>query len=185
MSLTDAERRELLSRARRAGESALGLPVRGPVLSPPKDRLAETGAAFVTWKREGRLRGCIGTVEPHRPLAADVEANAVSALLHDPRFPPATAREFSRYRLEISVLGPFERIEGAQDVTIGLHGLYVDKGRRRGLLLPQVAVEWKWDVETFLTQLCLKAGLPEDGWRAVGPPAVLYRFVAEVFGEES
>jgi uncharacterized protein (TIGR00296 family) len=93
------------------------------------------------------------------------------------------AREFPRYRLEISVLGPFERIEGPQDVMIGPHGLYVDKGRRRGLLLPQVAVEWKWDVETFLTQLCLKAGLPEDGWRAGNPPAALYRFTAEVFGE--
>jgi hypothetical protein len=139
---------------------------------------------FVTWKRDGRLRGCIGSVEAIRPLWADVEANAVQALLHDPRFPPATAKEFPRYRAEISVLSPFV---AAQDpvsaVVIGVHGLLVEKGKRIGLLLPQVAVEWKWDVETFLRQACLKAGLPEEAWREGSPPATVYTFSAEVFGE--
>jgi AmmeMemoRadiSam system protein A len=139
---------------------------------------------FVTWKRDGRLRGCIGSVEPVRPLFVDAEGNSVQALLRDPRFPPATAKEFPRYRAEISVLSPFV---AAQDpvsaVVIGVHGLLVEKGKRIGLLLPQVAVEWKWDVETFLRQACLKAGLPEEAWREGSPPATVYTFSAEVFGE--
>jgi hypothetical protein len=142
----------------------------------------ERGAAFVTWKREGRLRGCIGSVEPLRPLFEDVESNAVSALLHDPRFPPCNPRDFHRLSLEISVLGPRELILTAAEIEIGIHGLHVEKGRRRGLLLPQVAPEWGWEPAEFLEQVCLKAGLPGDAWRGKDPPT-LYRFSAEVFGE--
>jgi AmmeMemoRadiSam system protein A len=138
---------------------------------------------FVTWKREGRLRGCIGSVEPLRPLFLDVEMNAVHALLRDPRFPPSTAREFPRYRLEISVLSPFVPTPDPMAIEIGVHGLFVEKGKRCGLLLPQVAVEWKWDVEKFLRQACLKAGLPEGSWREGGPAATVSTFTAEVFGE--
>lgn len=179
--LTTAEKAELLERARRAGAQALGLADRGPGPREPQGRLADPGAAFVTWKREGRLRGCIGSVEALRPLAADVESNAVAALLRDPRFPPATLREFPRYTVEISVLASFEKVAGPGGIAIGLHGLIVEKGRRRGLLLPQVAVEWKWDAETFLSQCCLKAGLPEDGWRRNDPAFSLWLFTAEVF----
>lgn len=179
--LTTAERGELLERARRAGARALGLTDPRPLLGDPRGRLADPGAAFVTWKREGRLRGCIGSVEALRPLAEDVESNAVAALLRDPRFPPATPRDFLRYSVEVSVLTAPERIAGPADVTIGVHGLIVEKGRRRGLLLPQVAVEWKWDAETFFSQCCLKAGLPEDGWKRNDPAFVAWRFAAEVF----
>jgi AmmeMemoRadiSam system protein A len=138
---------------------------------------------FVTWKRGGRLRGCIGSVEPVRPLIADVESNAVHALLRDPRFPPATPKDFPAYRVEISVLSPFAVAADPTAIEIGVHGLLVEKGRRRGLLLPQVAVEWKWSVETFLRQACLKAGLPEEAWREGTPPATVSSFTAEVFGE--
>ena len=181
--LSPAERHELILRARRAGEKALGLPARGGDPPAAAGRLAEPGAAFVTWKRDGRLRGCIGSVEPHRVLAADVESNAVAALLHDPRFPPATPKEFPRYRVEISVLSPFEAVADPSTIVIGAHGLYIEKGRRRGLLLPQVPVEWGWDVPTFLAQLCLKAGLPERAWEEGAPAVSLFRFGAEVFGE--
>jgi AmmeMemoRadiSam system protein A len=141
--------------------------------------------SFVTWKRDGRLRGCIGSVEPVRPLWADVEANAVHALLRDPRFPAATPDEFSSLRADISVLSPFTPVaDPLSAVEIGAHGLLVERGRRRGLLLPQVAVEWRWDVPTFLGQACLKAGLPEDAWREDGSPATICTFTAEVFGEE-
>jgi AmmeMemoRadiSam system protein A len=123
-------------------------------------------------------------VEPVRPLWADVEANAVHALLHDPRFPPATSKEFPRYRADISVLSAFEPApDPLSGVVIGVHGLLVEKGRRRGLLLPQVAVEWGWDAPAFLRQACLKAGLPEEAWREGTPPATVYTFSAEVFGE--
>jgi AmmeMemoRadiSam system protein A len=179
--LAEADKSELLARARRSGAAALGLPEGGTAFPPPSGRLAEPGAAFVTWKREERLRGCIGSLDPVRPLAVDVESNAVIALLHDPRFPPGLAREFPRYTVQISVLAPFEKIGGPQEISIGLHGLLVEKGKRRGLLLPQVAVEWRWEPETFLKQCCLKAGLPEEAW-ANGPAAItLWRFEAEVF----
>jgi AmmeMemoRadiSam system protein A len=182
--LTPSERSGLLARARRAGATALGMPVNLPAPPEPSGRLSEPGMCFVTWKRDGRLRGCIGSVEPFRPLWTDVEANAVQALLHDPRFPPATPKEFPRYRADISVLSPFVPApDPLSTIVIGVHGLLIEKGHRRGLLLPQVAVEWKWDVETFLRQACLKAGLPEQAWREGNPPATVYTFSAEVFGE--
>lgn len=141
--------------------------------------------SFVTWKRLGQLRGCIGSVEPVRPLWADVEANAVQALLRDPRFPPAASLEFPHLRADISVLSPFVPVsDPLHAVEIGVHGLLVEMGHRRGLLLPQVPVEWGWDVPTFLRQACLKAGLPEDAWREGRAPATISTFAAEVFGEE-
>jgi AmmeMemoRadiSam system protein A len=141
--------------------------------------------SFVTWKRLGRLRGCIGSVEPVRPLWADVEANAVHALLRDPRFLPTAPHEFPHLRAEISVLSPFVPVaDPLSAVEIGMHGLLVEQGHRRGLLLPQVAVEWDWDVPTFLRHACLKAGLPEDAWREGRAPATVSTFAAEVFGEE-
>ncbi|HUM02530.1 MAG TPA: AmmeMemoRadiSam system protein A [Thermoanaerobaculia bacterium] len=183
-ALSETERSELVARARRAGASALGLPVSGLPPAEPVGRLAEPGMCFVTWTRAGRLRGCIGSVEPIRPLWADVEANAVHALLRDPRFPPATPKDLPLYRVEISVLSPFTVVADPAAIEIGVHGLLVEKGRRRGLLLPQVAVQWSWDVETFLRQVCLKAGLPETAWKEDGsPPATVSTFTAEVFGE--
>jgi AmmeMemoRadiSam system protein A len=141
--------------------------------------------SFVTWKRLGRLRGCIGSVEPVLPLWADVEANAVHALLRDPRFPPATPLEFPHLRADISVLSPFVPVsDPLHAIEIGVHGLLVERGSRRGLLLPQVAAEWGWDAETFLGHACLKAGLPEDAWREGRAPATVFTFAAEVFGEE-
>lgn len=138
---------------------------------------------FVTWKRDGELRGCIGSVEPVRPLWADVEANAVHALLEDPRFLPATPGELPLLSLEISVLSPFAPVsDPLRNVKVGVHGLLVERGHRRGLLLPQVPVEWGWDVPAFLAHTCRKAGLPEDAWRD-GVTRVS-TFTAEVFGEE-
>jgi AmmeMemoRadiSam system protein A len=175
-----SERAELLERARRAAAEALSL---ASAVAPaePSGLLAEPGAAFVTWRRDGKLRGCIGSVEPVRPLAVDVERNAVAALLHDPRFAPTTGRDFPRLTLEISVLSPRERIASPDELEIGVHGVYVEKGARRGLLLPQVAPEWGWAAEELLEQVCLKAGLPGEAWRR--PDVALSRFAAEVFGD--
>lgn len=179
--LGDEERRELIGRARSAGARALGL--RAPAPREPTGRLAEPGAAFVTWKKDGRPRGCAGSVEAERSLAADVEANAVHALLHDPRIAPAQPREFARHEVEVSVIGPFEPLSAPSDVVVGRHGVYVEKGARCGLLLPQVASDWGWDAERLLDQVCLKAGLPAGAWREPGPSLKLFRFEAEVFGE--
>jgi AmmeMemoRadiSam system protein A len=181
--LSGEQKSELLLRARAAAARALGIPLEGSPSSPPSDALLSPGMSFVTWKRAGELRGCIGSVEPVRPLWEDVEANAVHALLRDPRFARATADELPLLHLEISVLTPFEPVaDPLRDVNVGVHGLLVERGDRRGLLLPQVPVEWGWDVATFLAHTCRKAGLPFDAWRT--PGTNVFRFAAEVFGEE-
>ena len=184
--LSETERAELLKRARHAAARALGLPEGKRDLPPAGGQLSEPGAAFVTWKKDGRLRGCIGSVEPWRPLAEDVEKNAVAALLRDPRFAPAQPRDLPALRIDLSVMTPLEEVtDPLAQLEIGVHGVVVRKGQRSGLLLPQVASEWGWDVPTLLAQTCLKAGLPEDAWRTGNPPAAVYRFRAEVFGESA
>ena len=138
------------------------------------------GGAFVTLHKAGELRGCIGHLEADDLLTKVVARCAVAASSADPRFPAIGRAELSLIEIEISLLGLFERIVGPADVEIGRHGLLVELGRQRGLLLPQVAVEWKWDAATFLNQTCSKAGLPADGWRN---GATTWRFEAEVFSE--
>jgi AmmeMemoRadiSam system protein A len=181
--LSPEQRSELLARARAAAARALGIPLPGISLPNPSDRLLDPGMTFVTWKKDGQLRGCIGSVERARPLWADVEANAVHALLEDPRFDPATPGELPLLRLEISVLTPFVPVsDPLREISVGVHGLLVERGPNRGLLLPQVPVEWGWDVLTFLAHSCRKAGLPADAWR--DPRTAISKFTAEVFGEE-
>ncbi len=152
---------------------------RVPEVSGLSGRLAAPGAAFVTLKKKGRLRGCIGYTEAVAPLFKVVQECAVAAATEDPRFPPVTPAELPSIDLEISVLTPLVPIR-ADEVEVGRHGLMVSHLGRRGLLLPQVPVELGWDRETFLDQTCVKAGLPPDAWRR---GATLEAFTAEVFGE--
>ena len=142
--------------------------------------LARPGGAFVSIHNHGELRGCIGHIEADEPLGRVVLRCAVAACSTDPRFPGVTASELPELQIEVSLLGPLEPIAGAEDIEIGRHGLMVEHGWNRGLLLPQVAVEWCWDSETFLTHTCHKAGLPRDAWKK---GARIWRFEAEVFGE--
>ncbi|HXH07889.1 MAG TPA: AmmeMemoRadiSam system protein A [Vicinamibacterales bacterium] len=176
--LTDEDRQVLLAiargaiRARLAG-LAYDLPAAGGALAVP-------AAAFVTLRRGGRLRGCIGRIEAIEPLARVVADAAVSAAFHDPRFPPLAPEELDDVDIEISVLGPLEPVADVTEIEVGRHGVVVADGLRRGLLLPQVATEWGWDRETLLRHACLKAGLAPTAWR---DGAALYRFEAIVFGE--
>ena len=142
--------------------------------------LARRGGAFVTIHNHGELRGCIGHIEASEPLGDVVPRCAVAACSTDPRFPSVVASELSAIDLELSLLGPLEPIAGPDEIAIGRHGLVIEQGWRRGLLLPQVATEWNWDAPTFLAQTCRKAGLPVDAWRH---GAQVWRFDAEVFGE--
>lgn len=148
---------------------------------PSSNDYPEATGAFVTLKKHGELRGCIGTLECRRSLVEEVARVAVSAALEDPRFPPVTPSELGDLDVEVSVLGPLEAIDPADPsaIEIGRHGLVVEQGPRRGLLLPQVATEWNLDRERFLAQTCVKAGLPPDAWRR---GAKVYRFAADVFG---
>jgi len=176
--LNDEEREELLRIARSAATTWLR-EGRVPEESPASEKLKAPGAAFVTLTERGRLRGCIGYTEARAPLYRTVQECAVASATEDPRFLPLTPAEIGTVRIEISVLTPLLPIR-PEDVDVGVHGLMVRRGGRRGLLLPQVPEEQGWDRETFLAQVCLKAGLPRDAWRQ---GAELFSFMAEVFGE--
>lgn len=174
-----AEREFLLLLAR---ESILSkLESRKPSWPDRRPALSEPRGAFVSLHIDGRLRGCIGRMQAGGPLAETIQAMAVAAAFEDPRFPPVSAEEFRRIDIEISVLSPFEPC-GAGDVEPGLHGVYLTRGFRSGVFLPQVAPEQGWDKDQLLHHLCLKAGLPPGSH--VAPDAKLYRFTAEVFGEK-
>lgn len=137
---------------------------------------------------DDRLRGCIGYPEPVMPLVNALKDAAVSACSRDPRFPPVKPDELKRIKVEVSLLTTPEEIkvkkptEHISRVKIGEDGLIMQRGYSRGLLLPQVPVEWHWDSEEFLSQCCLKAGLMPDAWLQEGTK--VFKFQAEVFSEE-
>ena len=146
------------------------------------DDLRRPAGAFVTLNdRQGELRGCIGSIEPVAPLFQAVSSSAISAAFRDPRFYPVQGDEFPSLHLEISVMGPILRVKDVAEIEVGRDGLIIRRGHDAGLLLPQVATEHGWDRDTFLSQTCVKAGLPPTAWR--GPDAKIERFSAEVFGE--
>jgi uncharacterized protein (TIGR00296 family) len=168
----------------------------GKAPKPPKDtpkKLFEKCGVFVTIntlrRGEESLRGCIGYPYPTNPLVEAVIDNAVNAATQDPRFEPVSLDELDHLVFEVSVLTPPEPVnvqnpkEYAKQIKVGEHGLIVEKGPYKGLLLPQVPVEWGWAEEEFLCQCCVKAGLPPDSWLTKG--AKIYRFTAIVFEEET
>ncbi len=178
--LSAEARQALLQLARRSIEAAVqreplpSLPGGPPVLSEPR-------GAFVTIKRQQRLRGCIGYTQPIGPLAEVVQKVAVAAALDDPRFRPVVPSELSELDLEISVLSMPELLSDPSQIAVGRHGLIIQKGSMSGLLLPQVATEYGWDRETFLAEVSRKAGLAPTAWKE--RDAKLYTFTAEVFHE--
>jgi len=180
-SLGPAEKNELLRIAKTSVETAVK---EGKLYDLPAekfDSLTQERGAFVTLKKHGELRGCIGYVAPMKPLATTVRDVAAFAALRDSRFPPVTAQELADIRLEISVLSPLRRVLDLKQVRTGRDGLVVKKGDYEGLLLPQVAPEQGWDRMTFIQQTCLKAGLPETAWQDAETD--VFSFTALVFGE--
>ena len=176
--LDNPDRQFLLRLARRSVEEAvLGLP--RPEEVPSSPALLEPRGAFVTLRSSGQLRGCIGNVTAHQPLYGTVRECARLAAKRDPRFRPVQAFEVPGLRIEVSALSDLSPIEPDQ-IEVGRHGLMVSLGFHRGVLLPQVPVEWNWDRQQFLEQTCLKAGLPADAWQH---GAKIEAFTAEVFSE--
>jgi AmmeMemoRadiSam system protein B/AmmeMemoRadiSam system protein A len=149
-----------------------------PVFRPNSANLQKKCGAFVTLNKGGKLRGCIGFIEPVLPLHQAVMQASVYAATRDARFKPVTSDELDDLDVEISVLTPLRKIINPNMVTPGKHGLVIAKDGKRGLLLPQVAVEHNWTRETFLERTCLKAGLPRDAWRT---GADIFVFEAIVF----
>lgn len=178
---TEQQQRALVHIARAAVNACVGGKNPENPENPENPDFPPASGVFVTLKRTGELRGCIGTLACRGPLSQEVARVAVSAAREDPRFAPVSPAELHDLEVEVSVLGPLERIDplDANAIEVGRHGLVVEQGHHRGLLLPQVAIEWNWDRQTFLAQTCRKAGLPLDAWRH---GAAVYRFEAEVFG---
>lgn len=178
--LTDTQKQGLVDLARQSVSAHVNRT--GPRATPAPIDLPEASGVFVTLKRRGELRGCLGTLECRRGLAGEVARCAADAASEDPRFPPVVSEELGEMAIEISVLGPLEPIDpaGPETIVVGRHGLVVEMGMRQGLLLPQVATEWGWTIDQFLRQTCVKAGLAPDAWQH---GARVYRFDAEVFGD--
>ncbi|WP_041283866.1 AmmeMemoRadiSam system protein A [Desulfobacca acetoxidans] len=178
MQLSEQDKKTLHEIARQSigavlqNQSPPALTIRSPILK-------ERRGAFVTLHLQGQLRGCIGLIQAVKPLAQAIQEMARAAAFQDPRFPPLTPREFKDVDIEISVLTPLRLIGSVDEIQVGVHGLYIEKGFHRGLLLPQVATEHHWDRDTFLQHTCLKAGLSPEAWR--DPEAKIYAFSADIF----
>ncbi len=175
--LTKEEREELLLLAR----STIELFIREnkiPEYKTENTNLIEKKGAFVTLKKNGRLRGCIGFIEPRLPLYQSIMQTAIYAACRDTRFLPVNQDELEELEVEISVLSPLRKISDPKLVMVGKHGLVIAKNGKKGLLLPQVPVENHWDQQTFLEQTCIKAGLPRDAWKT---GADIFVFEAIIF----
>jgi AmmeMemoRadiSam system protein A len=173
------DRRRLLDLARRSLEAQVH---RAPPPTPGSGGVFDIPAgAFVSIHHHGELRGCLGRIESSGRLVDTVVHLASIVGQADPRFPPVRPDELDGISLEISVLTEPTEVETVDEIEVGRHGLIVEQGLRRGLLLPQVAMEYRWDRDTFLEHTCLKAGLPKDAWKR---GARILVFEAEVFGEE-
>jgi uncharacterized protein len=191
--LTDQEGQLLVKLARNTVETYLEV---GQRLQPPKntpENLFEKCGVFVTISKfeagEKALRGCIGYPYATIPLVEAVIDSAINAATQDPRFLPMTLEELDRCVFEVSVLTPPELVqvdnpkEYIKQVKVGQDGLIIEKGYSKGLLLPQVPVEWHWCEEEFLCQCCMKAGLPPDSWLTKGTK--IYKFTAIIFEEQA
>jgi AmmeMemoRadiSam system protein A len=138
--------------------------------------------AFVSLRRQEELRGCIGTCFPTAPLYETVIEMTQAAASRDRRVAAIASSELSEILIDISVLSPLQPVSDPLRLEIGTHGLYVESGGKRGVLLPQVAVQYGWDMETFLSQTCIKAGLRNSAWKE--PGAKVSSFTALILEEK-
>ncbi len=180
MPLTKDEKNTLLRIARDAIEAKVS-GARAPAEAIESSALKSDSGAFVTLHRFGDLRGCIGTFASPEPLYITVRDMAVAAAAKDPRFIPVRPNELKEIEIEISVLSPLREIKDPKEIEVGRHGLYIVKGRQRGVLLPQVAIEQGYDRLKFLDATCLKAGLAPGNWKA--DDATIFVFETEIFKE--
>ncbi|PLX71898.1 MAG: AMMECR1 domain-containing protein [Desulfuromonas sp.] len=180
--LNDQEQQTLLAIARQAIVHAVK---HGEDYIEPREEKAlnQRNGCFVTIKQTGQLRGCIGNFQSELPLFKEVAMMAKASATNDPRFYPMKNIDLDNFSLEISVLSPLHKIDDIAEIEVGKHGIYIEKGYHRGVLLTQVATEHDWDRDTFLKQTCIKAGLPTDAWQQEA--ADIYIFSSQSFGERS
>ena len=151
-----------------------------PMARNMSPRLQVPQGAFVTLKKRGELRGCIGNMAAMTPLGQTVGAMAMHAAFSDSRFSPLAANELKDIEIEISVLTPMKPVPSPNDITVGRDGVLLQKSGKSGVFLPQVATEQGWNRNELLDNLCVKAGLPTGSWKK---DAKLFAFQAEVFKE--
>ncbi len=180
VALSDKEQKILLQIARR---TLVGQAVGNGVsrLDVVAEKLMEKRGVFVTLQKKGALRGCIGYIKPVQPLAMAVSEMTIAASSHDPRFPAVDSTELKDIRIEIAVLSPMKRVRDLAEVKVGQHGLYITKGENAGLLLPQLATSNSWGRDEFLSQTCIRAGLPATAWK--DKETQTYLFSTQVFTE--
>ena len=179
LAISPEGRRALLATARESIASSIE--ARKPSWPSEAESLDLPCGAFVTLHERGALRGCIGRMTSPDPLFETVRAMARAAAFEDPRFPPLDREELPSIDIEITVLSPLRRISSVSEIEVGRHGIYITRGWRSGVFLPQVATEQGWDRDTLLEEVCYKAGLPGDAWKSA--EAVLQVFEGLVFGE--
>jgi uncharacterized protein len=182
-SLAESEKKAFLQSARRSLVAAVNRAGNLALKDSPSDAddaLARPGGAFVTIMRGGRLRGCIGQLPSETALGAVIAYCAGAVASEDPRFPPVKPEELDEIEIELSILSGLNDIK-PEEIEPGRHGLFVSNGSRRGLLLPQVAVQFDWNAIRFLEATCEKAGLARDAWKL--PETRVQAFTAEVFSE--
>jgi len=174
--LSPTLRSEILTLAKSTVECQVkGKPL--PAWTGPDGRMKADGAVFVTLKeKDGKLRGCIGSIQAYTALYRSIIQNAVAASSKDPRFMPVRPEELQSLDVEVTVLSPMEPVSGPGEIEIGRHGVYLEASGRSSVFLPHVPIEQGWDLDTYLKQLALKAGLSPEGWKA----GKLYRFTAEI-----
>ncbi len=177
--LANREKKLLIEVARRALIAAVEYGKMLDVL-PSEANLMEPGGAFVSLHRRARLRGCVGQMRSEQPLVHVVAYCAKAAALEDPRFDPVRRDELAEIEIELSILSRLEEI-APERIEAGRHGLMVSRGRQRGVLLPQVATQFRWAAARFLEETCVKAGLERDAWKDSGTR--IEAFTAEVFAE--
>jgi AmmeMemoRadiSam system protein A len=178
-SLSEEDRRAILELARQGVFHAV-CHERPLATFPTTGIFAERRGLFVTLHVAKKLRGCIGMIEAQVTMGETLARCAADAALHDPRFSRMRAEEMNALEIEVSLLTPLEPIR-AEEVEIGTHGLLVERGTRRGLLLPQVAAEHRLNREQFLAETCVKAGLPREAWK--DPETKLSGFQCEIIAE--
>ena len=178
-SLDRQEKRALLDLARRALHVAVQKRESLEQI-PAVPALQQPAGAFVTLHYRGRLRGCIGQLATNNSLAQVVAHCARCAALEDPRFEPVRPEELPGIEIELSVLSSPEIVTPAQ-IEVGKHGLLISCGSERGVLLPQVAVQFHWNAQRFLEETCEKAGLEREAWKH--PDTRIQAFTAEVFSD--
>ncbi len=148
----------------------------------PESILSQPAGAFVSLYNNGELRGCLGLIVSETSLAETVSQLAGRSATEDPRFPAVTKNELDDIQVEISVLSPLREISSIEEIQVGKHGLFIVAGMYRGLLLPQVAVKYRWNTIRFLEETCVKAGLPRDQWKHA--ETNIYIFSAEIIEQK-